>query len=108
MKKKIVELGEDSVTVRIQPQTRNGAAYEIAEMFACMEETSFVRDIAPVLFREFSYKALDMNLCAAAQATIEEAIDLAMNAGRPMKCVPQFSPTVYGVMEVSDLIYRRA
>ncbi len=84
------------------------AAETIASMFATMEEVSFGRDIAPVLFEEFAFQSLDMRLCVAASGEVERAIDIARWAGNTMKCVPQFAPGVNGTMEVCDIIYKRA
>lgn len=91
-----------------EPPAEPGAAETIASMFATMEEVSFGRDIAPVLFKEFAFQTLDMRLCAAASEEIEKAIDIARWAGNTMKCVPQFEPRINGTMEVCDIIYKRA
>lgn len=91
-----------------EPPTIHGAAETIAAMFATMEEISFARDIAPVLFEEFAFQSLDMRLCAAASAEVERGIDIARINGHTVKCVPQFEPRINGTMEVCDIIYKRA
>lgn len=95
-----------TVAVQEQPE-EHGGAQAIADMFATMEEVSFARDIAPVLFEKFAFQVLDMNLCAAAQQEMERAIDIARRAGHIVKCVPKFEPNIYGTMEVIDIIYKR-
>lgn len=89
-----------------EPPTEPSAAEQIAAMFATMEEVSFARDIAPVLFKEFSYQALTMRLCAAASETVERAIDIARMNGHAVKCVPQFEPRINGTLEVCDIVYK--
>lgn len=90
-----------------EPPEIPGAAQKIADMFMKQEKVSFVREIAPVLFKSFMYQALDMRLCVEASAEIERAIDIARWAGHSVKCVPQFAPGIDGTMEVCDIIYKR-
>lgn len=94
-------------TIMVQPTKEKGVAERIADMFTGMEETSFLRHIAPVIFDEFAYKQLDMALCAMASGEIDRALDIASCEGYTMKCVPQFEPKLNGTMQLCDLIYRR-
>ena len=94
-------------TIMVQPTKEKGVAERIADMFTGMEETSFLRHIAPVIFDEFAYQVLDANMCARASGEIDRALDIASCVGYAMKCVPQFEPKLNGTMQLCDLIYRR-
>ena len=100
--------GPFTFKIMVQPQTaKREAAEKIADMFTGMEETSFLRHIAPVIFDEFAYQVLDANMCARASGEIDRALDIASCEGYAMKCVPQFEPKLNGTMQLCDLIYRR-
>ncbi len=94
-------------TIMVQPTKEKGAAERIADIFLHMEEASFIRDIAPVIFDQFRYMSLDQGLCTAASEEIETALEFVNVEGYTMKCVPQFEPTLNGTMQLCDLIYKR-
>lgn len=94
-------------TIMAQPTKEKGAAERIADIFLHMEEASFIRDIAPVIFDQFRYMSLDQGLCTAASEEIETALEFVNVEGYTMKCVPQFEPTLNGTMQLCDLIYKR-
>lgn len=103
-----MENGPFTFKIIAQPQTaKRGAAEKIADMFTGMEETSFLRHIAPVILDEFAYRELDAGMCVRASEEIDRALDIASCEGYAMKCVPQFKPTIDGTMQLYDLIYKR-
>lgn len=93
--------------IMVQLTKEKGVAERIADMFLHMEEVSFVRDIAPVIFDQFQYKNLDQAICTEASEEIETALEFVNVEGYTMKCVPQFEPTLNETMQLCDLIYKR-
>lgn len=89
----------------------HGAEYDTSEKIADMlrkkKKTSFMQDIVPVILEKYQYQVLDKCSCTAASEDIDRALDIAIGYGHIIKCVPQFKPTLAGVMEMVDIIYKR-
>lgn len=83
------------------------AAEKIADMFQTKAETSFMRDIAPVILEKYQFQELDARSCAAASEIIDQALDIAIGYVDAIKCIPQFKPTLAGSMEMVDIVYKR-